>query len=613
MGWLNINGNWIGRHSGRSWSTYCTQLTAQATSDTEYTLVATASGTYDLLHIEYSSDMGTTWTEAGTTATDTYNATGMTAGTLYMWRARLSKGTNYSVYTEAINYLRSVDEPSCTMPTGGSFTISNPIDLNMFSGTDDLPFYISFWAKIKGGNYYMVAKAREYSVQFLANNMYFTIVSEAGTTATIGRRTGGGPQAGWVDNWHHFCFYYTGNKAHTGMFMYVDKVRVDVADNNTGTYANMSYYAHVTEVKVGDGGEISNFKIGSGALTTQQISDLYDNLVMGTEIIHFPCTEGYGTILHNVTDQNLEKHAIINGTGDAWVNTQDFFKYNYNYGGTKVNDYFFPNLNTKAQSFTPIDVIILGGQSNAEGAGVNAGLAGTDYDDLTDVNLRLAHAFQLIGGFVRKMDFANCFTTVGVDDILGYLYTDESNDVWFCKYGPGATGLYPGSSTNDWHPTTVGENFDTLAGYISAQLPILFARGREPWVKSFIWIQGERDASNATWAAAYYDNLVLFFNKWETLIYDNFNIQLARLPVGFAGEIDVYNAQNLYGANNSNVNVIDTDDNTTEDGTHYTSVYLADMAERMKPSIDSAVFTNAKSYINKIAVGYSKLYYTAHP
>ena len=116
--------------------------------------------------------------------------------------------------------------------------------------------------------------------------------------------------------------------------------------------------------------------------------------------------DSYGTILHNVTDQNLEKHAIINGTGDAWVNTQDFFKYNYNYGGTKVNDYFFPNLNTKAQSFTPIDVIILGGQSNAEGAGVNAGLAGTDYAALTDVNLRLAHAFQLIGGFVRKMDLS---------------------------------------------------------------------------------------------------------------------------------------------------------------------------------------------------------------
>lgn len=26
MGWLNINGNWIGRHSGKSWSSYCTQL-----------------------------------------------------------------------------------------------------------------------------------------------------------------------------------------------------------------------------------------------------------------------------------------------------------------------------------------------------------------------------------------------------------------------------------------------------------------------------------------------------------------------------------------------------------------------------------------------------------
>lgn len=34
MGWLNINGNWIGRHSGRSWQTYWTHLISAVVIDT---------------------------------------------------------------------------------------------------------------------------------------------------------------------------------------------------------------------------------------------------------------------------------------------------------------------------------------------------------------------------------------------------------------------------------------------------------------------------------------------------------------------------------------------------------------------------------------------------
>jgi len=516
-------------------------------------------------------------------------------------------------------YLPFVDEPSFTSPTSGSIRISDPVSLNMYDGAgNDAAFWVSFWAKIGAdSSYYLVSKAREFGIQVLGGRINFLCFNQATTTARIGVTTANTQQAAIAGAWHHIVCVYDGSKAYTGMAIYVDKVKKSIADTNTGSYVNMSYYSATTEINVGTSGELCDFKIGSGTLTEQQRTDLYDCKVNGTEIINYPCSEGYGTVIHNVSDQNFEKHGTIIGTGSAWDNTQDFFHYNYTNGGTKVDDYFFPNLSDKSKSFTPLDVVVLAGQSNAEGAGVNAELAGTDYEVLTNTAYRTANAYQYIGGFMRKMDFTNCFTTVGVDDILAEIYTQLVTDLFVVKHGPGSTGLAAGSSAVDWNPATTGEHFDTLAGYISTQLTLLFKNGREPFIKSFLWIQGERDAAAAEYANAYYTNLAAFFTKWGTLLPGVFNIQISQLSIQVAAAETpgdtIRAAQALFVTNNANSQLIDTSDATTNDGTHYDSEYLISIAEMMKANFDSAAFADSKSYIHKILPGYVKTYYDPNP
>ena len=93
-------GNMVGRSSSSYWKPRSiVSLSVLATSDTEQTIIATIVGTgYDGVSYEYSTD-GVSYSEKGTAVGDTYNATGLTSGTLYFWRARLYKGSSYSGYS----------------------------------------------------------------------------------------------------------------------------------------------------------------------------------------------------------------------------------------------------------------------------------------------------------------------------------------------------------------------------------------------------------------------------------------------------------------------------------------------------------------------------------
>lgn len=93
------------KSEGISWSSYwktryISALTVVTTSSTEQTVTTTIEGTgYDGVSFEYSTD-NITFTVKGTSANGTYNATGLTANTLYYWRARLYKGSNYGNYSD---------------------------------------------------------------------------------------------------------------------------------------------------------------------------------------------------------------------------------------------------------------------------------------------------------------------------------------------------------------------------------------------------------------------------------------------------------------------------------------------------------------------------------
>jgi predicted GH43/DUF377 family glycosyl hydrolase len=89
--------------------------------------------------LEYSIDSGATWTVKGTSVNTTFDATGLTAGVVYFWRARLYKGTNYAPYCTPIrsqitNVAFTDDFTGSTIDTN-KWTITNPDSVITQNGT----------------------------------------------------------------------------------------------------------------------------------------------------------------------------------------------------------------------------------------------------------------------------------------------------------------------------------------------------------------------------------------------------------------------------------------------------------------------------------------------
>jgi hypothetical protein len=82
------------------WAThYLTGLAVTTTSDTTQTITATINGIgADGVSWEYSTDL-INWTVKGTSILGSFPATGLTGSTLYFWRARLYKGSNFGDYS----------------------------------------------------------------------------------------------------------------------------------------------------------------------------------------------------------------------------------------------------------------------------------------------------------------------------------------------------------------------------------------------------------------------------------------------------------------------------------------------------------------------------------
>jgi hypothetical protein len=112
------------------WATrYISSLSVVTTSDTEQTITATIVGTgYDGVSYEYSTD-GINYTEHSMATGGTYNAAGLTAGTLYYWRARLYKGIYYGNYSIVGNNDTLIWCNYLTTPNATKNQITGDIDI----------------------------------------------------------------------------------------------------------------------------------------------------------------------------------------------------------------------------------------------------------------------------------------------------------------------------------------------------------------------------------------------------------------------------------------------------------------------------------------------------
>lgn len=105
MGWLNINGNWIGRNrGGQSWSSYWltrkpSNLRATVASTTQINLTwDDAADAADGINIYISADYGVTYTllDSAAFGDESYSATGLDPTKLYCFYIKAYKGTNES-------------------------------------------------------------------------------------------------------------------------------------------------------------------------------------------------------------------------------------------------------------------------------------------------------------------------------------------------------------------------------------------------------------------------------------------------------------------------------------------------------------------------------------
>lgn len=104
MGWLNINGNWIGRNRGKSWSSYCTPLNlvlAEIVGGVRLTWEQDAKCTTEDGFEIWVSIGGAAYALLDTVAADVLTYDDMTdyAGSTVEYKVRAYRGTVYSGYS----------------------------------------------------------------------------------------------------------------------------------------------------------------------------------------------------------------------------------------------------------------------------------------------------------------------------------------------------------------------------------------------------------------------------------------------------------------------------------------------------------------------------------
>ncbi len=228
--------------------------------------------------------------------------------------------------------------------------------------------------------------------------------------------------------------------------------------------------------------------------------------------------------------------------------------------------------------FTPVDVHILIGQSNMDGRGAMASLPSGYTGAKTNVQMYNGSAFVSLDSTANNNQYPVLSNQYGPEFTYLLDYANQTGRDQYCfKLSLGSTGLYPGSSAvtadnptaKDWSPSTGGLYTD-LINLITSGTAALRASGKIPVIKSILWMQGERDAGNATWAAAYGTNLTdLFFTNLIPFLQTiNATVNSATIPIilprianssGASDLATVRAAQLAFTVTYSNAKTFDTD------------------------------------------------------
>ena len=148
-------------------------------------------------------------------------------------------------------------------------------------------------------------------------------------------------------------------------------------------------------------------------------------------------------------------------------------------------------------------VFLLAGQSNMAGEGTVADLA-AEYASQPAVKFwSNSQWVNLQGGFGDGTSGKLFGPEIG----FGYRLHQRfpTDDIYLVKYGLTSTNL-----AVQWKPDGTGPCYNTFKTTANAAIDNLTAAGKSPVVAGMIWMQGENDALDSTYAAAYAGNLTNF-------------------------------------------------------------------------------------------------------
>jgi hypothetical protein len=154
-----------------------------------------------------------------------------------------------------------------------------------------------------------------------------------------------------------------------------------------------------------------------------------------------------------------------------------------------------------------VDVYFLAGQSNAQGhapasalssalqaAQLGAKIYDNDYNKLSDI-LAGSNTQTIAGDFGFEVTFTN--------SMVKY----KGRNIYIIKYAVGSSYLgFTGSQ--DWNVATVGSGslLTQFKAVVTKAFLVLRSQNKTPIPKGFLWMQGEQDATNLTYANAYLVN-----------------------------------------------------------------------------------------------------------
>ncbi len=158
-----------------------------------------------------------------------------------------------------------------------------------------------------------------------------------------------------------------------------------------------------------------------------------------------------------------------------------------------------------------IEVYLLAGQSNMDGYGMVTGLPPSQRVAQQDVPLYWS-GWGTFSSLAPASAGGSAYT--GPEVSFGRSMADAGHRVALVKHAVGGTDLaefwHPGADPED---TNVGTGWAVLMDSVVAAEAELDAAG-EPWRwAGFVWMQGESDANEASWAAAYDDNLTHLLSR----------------------------------------------------------------------------------------------------